>query len=63
MIKTLNKHIAAFNYVDKTLLVSSAADSDFSIALFATVVCAPVGIASATLGLMFSFKNSIGKNI
>ena len=48
MSKRLSKHIASFDYFDKSLIVLSAASDSISIASFATVIGAPVGIASAS---------------
>ena len=39
MSKTLSKYIAAFDYVDKTLLVLSATSGGVSIALFDIAKC------------------------
>ena len=51
--KKLNKYVTAFDYIDKILIVLSATSSGVSIASFA-IVAAPVGIASASLTLIFS---------
>ena len=51
--KKLNKYVTAFDYIDKILIVLSATSSGVSIASF-TIVAAPVGIASASLTLIFS---------
>ena len=50
--KKLNKYVTAFDYIDKILIVLSATSSGVSIASF-TIVAAPVGIASASLTLIF----------
>ena len=47
MSKTLSKYIAAFDYVDKALLVLSTASGSISIDSIATVIGIPVGQAQA----------------
>ena len=44
MSKNLSKYIASFEYLDKSLIVLSAATGSISIASFATVIGAPVEI-------------------
>ena len=51
--KRLNKYIAFFDYFDKSLIVLSVTTGSISIASFATVTGAPVGIASASFSLAF----------
>ena len=63
MSKRLSKYIASFDYFDKSLLVLSATNGSISIALFATVIGAPVGIASASLSLTFSLSTGLVKQI
>ena len=63
MSKRLSKYIASFDYFDKSLLVLSATNGSISIALFATVIGAPVGIASASLSLTFSLSTGLVKKI
>ena len=48
MSKKLSKYITSFDYFDKSLIVLSVTTSNISIALFATVIGAPVGLASAS---------------
>ena len=58
----LCKCIASFHYFDKSLIVLSATTGSISIASFATVIGAPVGIVSARFGLSFSiFKWTVKK--
>ena len=52
--KKLTKYVAAFDYIDKILIVLSATTGGVSICLFTSIVGAPVGIASAGLTLFFS---------
>ena len=59
MSKRLSKYIASFDYFDKSLTVLSAASSGMAIASFATVIGAPVGIASASFSFSFSITTGI----
>ena len=52
--KKLSKYVAAFDYIDKILIVLSATTGGVSICSFTSVVGAPVGIASASFTLIFS---------
>ena len=52
--KRLNKYVTTFDYIDKILIVLSATSSEVSIILFTSIIGAPVGIASASLTLIFS---------
>ena len=60
--KKLSKYIASFNYFDKPLIVLSATSGSIYIASFATVIGAPVGLASASFSLAFSLPAGLGKN-
>ena len=53
--KKLNKYVTTFDYIDKILIVLSATSSGVCIISSASVVGAPVGIVSASFGLIFSF--------
>ena len=55
MSKRLSKYIASFDYFDKSLIDLSVTTGNVSIASFATVIGAPVGIISASFGL-FNFS-------
>ena len=57
--KKLSKYIAAFDYIDKTLIVLSATTGGVSICAFTSFVGAPVGIASASFTLIFSLAIGI----
>ena len=46
--RRLSKYIASFDYFNKTLIALSASSGGMSIASFATVIGAPVGIATAS---------------
>ena len=60
MSKKLSKYIASFEYFDKSLIVLFVA-TGISIALFATVIRAPVGIMSAICSLTFSITTGFVK--
>ena len=54
MSKRLSKYIASLDHFNKSLIVLSITTGSVSIASFATVIGAPVGIVSARFGLSFS---------
>ena len=53
MSKRLSKYIASFDYFDKSVIVLSVTTCSISIASFATVIGAPVGMGSASFSLAF----------
>ena len=59
--KKLKKYVAAFNYIDKILIVLSATTGRVSICSFTSIAGASVGIASANFTLMFSLTTGILK--
>ena len=61
MSKRLSKYIASFDYFDKSLIVLSVTTGSISIASFATVIGAPVGIMSASCSLAFSITTGFVK--
>ena len=61
--KKLNKYVKAFYYIDKTLIVLSATSSGVSIISFTSIVGAPVGVASASLTLIFCLPTGIVKKL
>ena len=61
MSKNSNKYIASFEYFDKSLIVLSLATASISIALFATVIGAPVGIMCVGCSLTFSITTGFLK--
>ena len=63
MSKRLSKYIASFDYFDKSLIVLSVTTGSISIASFATVIGAPVGIVSASFSLAFSISTGIIKKL
>ena len=61
--KKLSKYVSAFDYIDKILIVLSATSSGVCIISSASVVGAPVGIASASFTLIFSLTTGIIKKL
>ena len=58
-----SKYVAAFDYIDKILIVLSAATGGVSICSFTSIVSAPVEIASARFTLIFSITTGITKKL
>ena len=63
MSKKLSKYIDAFDYFDKTLIVSSARSGGISIISIASVIGAFAGIASASFSLLFPLTTGIIKKL
>ena len=63
MSKRLSKYIASFDYFDKSLIVLSVTTGSISIASFATVIGAPVGMTSASFSFAFSISTGIVKKL
>ena len=63
MSKKLSKYIAAFDYIDKTLIVLYATSRGISIISFTSVIGVPAGIASASFALVFSLTTGIVKKL
>ena len=63
MVKKVSKYIAAFDCIDKTLIVLSATSGGVSIISFASITGAPAGIASASFTLAFSLTTGIIKKV
>ena len=61
--KKLSKYVFAFDYIDKVLIVLSAGTGGVCIISHATVVGAPVGIASAGSTIVFSLTAGIIKKL
>ena len=59
--KKLSKYVAAFDYIDKTLIVLSATTGGVPICSFTSIFGAPVGITSASFTLIFSLTTGINK--
>ena len=63
MGKRLSKYIASFNYFDISLIVLSLTTGSISIASFATVIGALIGIVSARFSLAFSICTELIKKL
>ena len=63
MSKRLSKYIASFDYFDKSLIVLSVTTGSISIALFAAVIGATIGMASASFSLAFLILTGIVKKL
>ena len=63
MSRKLSKYIAAFDYIDKILIVLSATIRVVSIISFASVIGAPAEIARASFTLVFSLNAGIIKKV
>ena len=61
--KKLSKYVAAFDYIDKVLIVLSATRGGVFIISFTRFVGAPVGIASTIFTLIFSLTIGIIKKL
>ena len=63
MSKSLSTYSDSFDYDEKYLFVLSVTSGSISIVSFATVIGAPVGIASASFSFTFSITTGIAKKI
>ena len=63
IINKINKYIVAFDYADKVFITLSASFGTLSIASHAAVVGIPVGIAGASLTLIFTVTTGVVKKI
>ena len=61
--KILSRYVAAFEYIDKILILLSATTGGVSISSFTSVVGAPVRIASASFTLIYSLATRIVKKL
>ena len=62
MSKKLSKYIAVFDYADKIFIVLSATFGTLSVVWHATIVRIPVGLAGASLTVVFSLTTEMIKN-
>ena len=62
MSKKLSKYISFFDYFDKSLIVLSITSGGVSIASFATVIGAPIGITRARV-LVLHFSTGLVKKL
>ena len=63
MSKKFSKYISFFDYFDKSLIVLSVISGAVSIASFATVIGASIGITSASLSFAFSLCTGLVKQL
>ena len=59
----MRKSIAAFDYIDKTLIVLSATSEGISIISFTSVIGVSAGLASASFTVAFSITTGIKKKL
>ena len=59
IVKKMSKYIVAFDYADKLFITLSASFGALSIASHATIVGIPVGIAGASLTLIFTVTTGV----
>ena len=62
-IKKISKYIVAFDYADKLFITLSASFGTLTIASHATIVGIPVGIAGASLTLIFTVTTGVVKKL
>ena len=63
IINKLNKYIIGFDYLDEIFITLSASFGTSSVALYATVIGIPAGIAGAALTLIFTISTGINKSL
>ena len=63
IIKTLNKYLVSFHYLDKIFITLSASFRALSIVSYAAVVGIPVGISGSSLTLIFTIGTGINKSL
>ena len=63
IVKKISKYIVAFDYADKLFITLSALFGTLSIASHATIVRIPVGIAGASLTLIFIVTTGVVKKL
>ena len=61
MSKRLSKYIASFDNFHKSLIVLSVTTGSISVASFATIIGAPVGMASASFSLALLISTGVVK--
>ena len=61
IVKKISKYIVAFDYADKLFITISVSFGTLSIASCATIVGTPVGIAGASLTLIFTVTTGVVK--
>ena len=63
MLKKISKYSVAFDYADKLFITLSASFGILSIGSHATIVGIPVGIAGASLTVIFTATTGVVKKI
>ena len=63
IVKKISKYIVAFDYADKPFVTLSASFSTLSIVSHATIIGIPVGIAGASLTLIFTVTTGVVKKL
>ena len=63
IVKKISKYIVAFDYADKRFITLSASFGTLSIASYATIVGIPIGIAGASLALIFTITIGVVKTL
>ena len=63
IVKKISKYIVAFDYADKLFITLSASFGTLSIVSYAAVVGIPVGIAGASLTVIFTVTTGVVKKI
>ena len=63
VVKKISKYVVAFDYADKLFITLSASFGTLSITSYATIVGIPVGIAGASLTLIFTVTTGVVKKI
>ena len=59
----MSKYVSTFDYIDKFFIVLNATTGEVCVITHATIVNAPVGIASAAFTIIFSFVTGIIKKL
>ena len=59
----MSKYVTTFDYIDKILIILSAASSGVSIMSFTSIIGVPAGIASTSFTLLFSITTGIIKKL
>ena len=63
IVQKISKYIVAFDYEDKRFITLSASFGTLSIASHATILGIPVGIAGASLTLIFTITTGVVKKL
>ena len=63
IVKKISKYIVAFDYAEKLFITLSASFGTLIIASHATILAIPVGIAGASLTLIFTVTTGVAKKL